>query len=115
MYRCQSVFFLALSLCACASVALAGGDAPAAKPEILTNSIGMKLARIPAGEFLMGAPESDKDAQPDEKPQHKVKITRPFYMGVHTVTVGQLRAFIKDSGYEIDRGAWRTITPALKL
>jgi formylglycine-generating enzyme required for sulfatase activity len=115
MYRCHSVFLLALSLCASAKVALAGGDPPVAKPEILTNSIGMKLAKIPAGEFLMGAPESDKDAQPDEKPQHKVKITKPFYMGVYTVTVGQFRAFIKDSGHEIGRGAWRTITPALKL
>ena len=27
-----------------------------------TNSLGMKLALIPAGEFLMGSPDSDKDA-----------------------------------------------------
>ena len=29
----------------------------------ITNSIGMKLVLIPAGEFLMGSPDSDKDAQ----------------------------------------------------
>ena len=28
----------------------------------ITNSIGMKLVLIPAGEFLMGSPDSDKDA-----------------------------------------------------
>ena len=33
-----------------------GGDS------IITNSIGMKLVLIPAGEFLMGSPDSDKDA-----------------------------------------------------
>ena len=31
-------------------------------PKQITNSIGMKLVLIPAGEFLMGSPDSDKDA-----------------------------------------------------
>jgi formylglycine-generating enzyme required for sulfatase activity/outer membrane protein assembly factor BamB len=52
----------------------------------LTNSIGMKLALIPAGEFWMGSPETDKEARQDEKPQHHVRITKLFYMGVYTVT-----------------------------
>src|SRR6478672_5398006 len=47
----------------------------------LTNAIGMKLARIPAGEFWMGSPDSDKEARDDEKPRHRVRITKPFYMG----------------------------------
>ena len=41
----------------------------------------MKLVLIPAGEFLMGSPDSDKDAEDDEKPPHRVRITRPFYLG----------------------------------
>ena len=52
----------------------------------------MKLVLIPAGEFLMGSPDSDKDAQDDEKPQHRVRITRPFYLGATEVTQGQYRA-----------------------
>ena len=52
----------------------------------------MKLALIPAGEFLMGSPDSDKDASDDEKPQHRVRITQPFYLGVYQVTQGQYRA-----------------------
>ena len=52
----------------------------------------MKLVLIPAGEFLMGSPDSDKDAQTDEKPQHRVRITRPFYLGATEVTQGQYRA-----------------------
>ena len=33
-----------------------------------------ELTLIPAGEFLMGSSESDKDAKVDEKPQHRVRI-----------------------------------------
>ena len=54
-------------------------------PEI-TNSLGMKLTLIPAGEFLMGSTDSDKEANDDEKPPHRVRITRPFYLGMYEVT-----------------------------
>ncbi|MGO8747823.1 MAG: formylglycine-generating enzyme family protein [Thermoguttaceae bacterium] len=58
----------------------------AADERSITNSIGMKLILIPAGEFLMGSPDSDKDANKDEQPQHRVRITRPFYLGKYLVT-----------------------------
>lgn len=35
----------------------------------------------------------------DEAPAHKVRITRPFFLGQHEVTVGQFRNFIETSGY----------------
>ena len=73
-----------------------GGDS------IITNSIGMKLVLIPAGEFLMGSPDSDKDAADDEKPQHRVRITRPFYLGATEVTVGQFRRFVEQTGYRTE-------------
>ena len=44
-------------------------------PKTITNSIGMRLTLIPAGTFLMGSPDSDKDAEDDEKPRHRVRIT----------------------------------------
>jgi formylglycine-generating enzyme required for sulfatase activity len=46
----------------------------------------MKFVLIPAGEFLRGAPDSDSDAHANEKPQHLVRITEPFYLGVCEVT-----------------------------
>ncbi len=52
----------------------------------VTNSIGMKLVLIEPGEFMMGSPHSDNDASCDEKPEHRVRITRPFYLGVFPVT-----------------------------
>jgi formylglycine-generating enzyme required for sulfatase activity len=54
--------------------------------EVITNSIGMKLALIPAGEFLMGSPETEEGRRDDEGPQHIVRITQPFYLGVYPVT-----------------------------
>jgi formylglycine-generating enzyme required for sulfatase activity len=56
--------------------------------QVLTNSIGMKLAPIPAGKFLMGSPPSEEERDPEEL-LHEVVITRPFYLGVHEVTQGQ--------------------------
>jgi len=53
-----------------------------------TNSIGMKLTLLPPGEFTMGSPASEAGRRDDE-PQHQVKITKPFYLGVHEVTQQQ--------------------------
>lgn len=55
----------------------------------VTNSIGMKLVLVPQGEFLMGASHDEEDAQPEERPQHSVRITKPFYLGVYEVTQGE--------------------------
>ena len=53
--------------------------------EIVTNSLGMKLALIPAGEFLMGSPESEKNRDAGEF-QHPVRITKAFHLSVFEVT-----------------------------
>ena len=55
------------------------------------NSIGLRLAPIPAGEFWMGSPDSERDRYPDEGPRHKVKITRPFHLGIYEVTQEQFQ------------------------
>ena len=60
---------------------------------ITTRLAGIKLKLIPAGEFLMGSSkDEDEDAYDDELPQHRVRITRPFYLGLTEVTQGQYRA-----------------------
>jgi formylglycine-generating enzyme required for sulfatase activity len=59
-------------------------------PREITNSIGMKLVLIPAGKFIMGSPKTDRIRE-DEESEHKVEITRPFYMGIHEVTQKQYK------------------------
>ena len=87
-----------------------------AKPKIVpgsklfTNSVGMKMALIPAGKFLMGSPASENDGRKSEL-QHQVEISKPFNMGVHEVTIGQFRRFVKDQGYRTEaekdgEGGW---------
>ena len=56
------------------------------KPREITNSIGMKLVLIPPGEFMMGSPEDEEGRWEDEGPQHRVRITKPFYFGLYQVT-----------------------------
>jgi len=58
-------------------------------PVVQTNCIGMPFVLIPAGEFLVGSPDSDDEAGADEKPQHPVRITEPFYLGACEVTQAQ--------------------------
>ena len=76
----------------------------------VTNSIGMKFVLIPPGEFVMGSPDLDSDALQDEKPQHRVRITKPFYLGAHEVTVGQYRQFAEATKHANEE--WETAFPA---
>jgi formylglycine-generating enzyme required for sulfatase activity len=52
----------------------------------------MRLTLIPAGEFIMGAPEfeeRDIGSLYTAAPDHRVRITQSFYLGVHEVTQEQ--------------------------
>ena len=69
-------------------------------PVVQTNSIGMKLVLIPPGEFDMGSPKELVEEErrlhgsdgwyrkhlPGESPQHRVRITKPYWLGVTEVT-----------------------------
>ena len=56
-----------------------------------TNSIGMEFALIPAGTFVMGSPPDEPRRNKDEV-QHKVTLSKPFYMQTTEVTLKQWRA-----------------------
>ena len=56
----------------------------AAEPDLIANSIDMKLKLIQPGTFTMGC--ESHEACDDEKPAHQVTLTRPFYLGVYPVT-----------------------------
>lgn len=60
--------------------------------EIIHDFTGMSLLYIPAGSFMMGSLESEPLRKPDEV-QHKVILTKGFYLGK----------------YEVMRGEWREI------
>jgi formylglycine-generating enzyme required for sulfatase activity len=85
----------------------------------LGGGVKMELVLIPAGEFKMGSGESAEataaffnktygesllkaDFFKDEHPQHRVRITKPFYLGTCHVTRGQFRQFVADAAYKTD-------------
>lgn len=57
---------------------------------------------IPAGEFLMGSDASVKDSSKNERPVHRVDISRGFALAQHEITVGEFMLFINDSKYFTD-------------
>jgi formylglycine-generating enzyme required for sulfatase activity len=68
---------------------------PKQLPKELTFDLGgvkLEMVFIPAGEFIMGSPDSDSAAFPWEKPQHRVRITKPFFMGKYLVTQEQWKS-----------------------
>ncbi len=84
------------------------------KIQLLTNTLGMGMVRIPGGSFIMGSSETDiswamatlAQGQPasieNEFPFHKVRISRPFYLASTEVTVSQFQAFVDETGYVTD-------------
>ena len=62
----------------------------------------VEFVKVPAGSFVMGSPDSDKDADKDEKPQHTVKFTKPLWVAKYPVTKGQFAAFTKAAKYETE-------------
>jgi formylglycine-generating enzyme required for sulfatase activity len=77
----------------------AGVDENAGMVKEFTNSLGMKLVRIPRGQFLMGSALTEEGRHESEH-QHLVEITHPFFMGVHEATIGQYRQFVQATGYQ---------------
>lgn len=51
------------------------------------NGLSFKMMRVRAGTFMMGAtPEQGTDAQANEKPAHKVTLTRDYFMAETILT-----------------------------
>ena len=57
----------------------------------VVNSIGMVLVPIPTGEFTMGSPKWEKGRDFRER-QHRVTVSKPFYLGAYEVTQVQWRS-----------------------
>jgi formylglycine-generating enzyme required for sulfatase activity/tRNA A-37 threonylcarbamoyl transferase component Bud32 len=83
----------------------------------VADSTGATFALIPPGEFLMGSADEQIAAalneaaqgnvdqgvklriQKAERPQHRVVITKPFWMSTTEVTIGQFRTFAESTKY----------------
>ncbi len=62
----------------------------AMKEQINKNSIGMKFVFVEPGSFQMGSNNGDSD----EKPVHRVLLTKPFAMGKYEVTQSEYESIM---------------------
>src|ERR1043165_1600520 len=69
------------------SALLAFARSGAAEPKTTTNSLGMTLVVIPAGEFTMGSEQ--KPANWDERPRHRVTLSAAWQISATEVTAEQ--------------------------
>ncbi len=91
MTRRRLLIFAAVLLWVQAALSPAAADGPPKPGQVIANSVGMKLAYVPAGEFDMGSPADQKGHEHDET-LHRVKITRSFRMSATEVTQAQYKA-----------------------
>lgn len=95
---------------------IATGQPPFPAP--LTNFIW-----IPAGQFVMGSPETDTDADGDELPQTSVTLTKGFFIGKFEVTQGEYVSlvggnpsqFVGDTNLPVDSVRWTDATNYCRL
>ena len=77
--------------------------------EDLGNGIKFEMILIPAGKFMMGSPKKEKDRY-DGETQHKVALTKPFYMGKYEVTQEQWESVMGNNPSSRTKGAKLPVT-----
>jgi hypothetical protein len=80
--------------------------------ENLPNGVTLDMVSIPAGTFMMGSPETEKDRYDNEGPQHEVTISH-FYLAKYQVTQAQWQAvmgnnpsYFKGDNRPVERVSW---------
>jgi formylglycine-generating enzyme required for sulfatase activity len=73
--------------------------------EKLPNRVTLEMVSLPAGQFLMGSPDSDPDAWDSEKPPHQVKVNS-FAIGKYPVTQAQYQAVMGTNPSHFKNNSW---------
>ncbi|MBX3063475.1 MAG: formylglycine-generating enzyme family protein [Anaerolineae bacterium] len=105
------LIFIAASLLQLPSVAAQGND-PTNTPiaeSTATVSIeagtlrtlpnGIRVVYVPAGCFLMGSDQNDEHAVNNEMPQHRVCVTKPYWLGQFEISNAEFQQFIDAGAY----------------
>lgn len=90
------------------AAAFAADDAATLKQltakEWTVPDVGIQMMRIPAGTFTMGSPANEL-ARWDEEVQHKVTLTKPFYMAAYECRQREYYKLMLPADYDYD--AWQ--------
>jgi len=81
-------------------------EGPPAPAQVRENPKGkLKYVWIPPGSFTMGCSPDETRCQGDQKPSHRVTISRGFWIGQTEVTVGAYKRFGQRTGRSMPREA----------
>lgn len=73
--------------------------------EFVIGQVLFVLRWIPPGSFMMGSPEEEPGRSDDEGPQHRVTISKGYWMGETPVTQAQWEAVVQAAYYDHDSGS----------
>jgi eukaryotic-like serine/threonine-protein kinase len=80
-------------------------------PVEMKNSVGMSFRLVPPGEFVMGSNDDPKPITSELWPKHRVRITRPFYLGTYEVTKSEYQYRMRQGAEEPVTGLiWKRVT-----
>lgn len=95
--QCSLIWSLTLFLVVgSANPAFAQRPSPAStRPGTVAKTpAGIEFVWIPAGEFTMGSPQTEKNRYSDEGPQRRVSLSGGFWIGKFEITQGQWRGIM---------------------
>ena len=100
--------FVALVFCNTYLISVANAD-ELPKPGTLFKDCNIcpEMVVLPAGDFIMGTPESELGHQPDETPQHKVTFKKAFAISTFQVMSSEWDAYVQETGVKIKDGDTR--------
>jgi formylglycine-generating enzyme required for sulfatase activity len=90
----------------------------------MSSGVEMKFAWCPPGTFLMGSPSSEEQREGHEgadETQHRVTLTRGYWLGIHQVTQAQWQAVMGSSPsqfrgdtFPVERVSWEDCQEFIK-
>ncbi len=57
-----------------------------------------EMVVIPSGSFVMGSPPNEEGRNKDEGPEHRVRIDKPFALGIYPITFDKFDHFCVETG-----------------
>jgi formylglycine-generating enzyme required for sulfatase activity len=87
------LLLISFALVACSLLA----EGPRARVGQARSPVPIEFVKIAPGEFTMGCSDGDQACNDDEKPSHKVTLTKSFEMAKYEVTQAQYQAVMGDN------------------
>lgn len=97
----SAVFSIGVAIITAFFVSVVAAHSTQSEPGTVFQDCGYcpEMIVIPAGQFVMGSPDSEEGRLKNEGPQHQVTISSPIAVSRYEVTRGEYRQFVKETGH----------------